>query len=297
MLLEEESAPFDDDDYIYELKLDGIRCLAYLNKTTELRNKRNKDVTQIYPELSELYKCVKRKCILDGELVCLDSGKPDFFSLQKRALMTDPFKIKLDMLRTNVQFVAYDILYLDKDVTKNTMLERKVLLQKNVTEGHGLTISRYYENNGIALFKAAKDENLEGIVAKKKNGCYHIGKRTKDWIKIKNMIDEDLIVCGFKLNDDGKIKDLVLGYYDKTGKLQTRGNVSLGISKSDQALILKFAKTNTIAKPWFDKKDVTWLKLKLVGTAHYMKLTDNGHMRQPVWKGLRDDKLPKDCMK
>ena len=92
MLLGEEKEPFDDREYIYELKLDGIRCIAYLEKgKATLRNKRNKDVTDIYPELSEIWRTANQRCILDGELVAFTDGKPDFYALQKRSLMTDSF--------------------------------------------------------------------------------------------------------------------------------------------------------------------------------------------------------------
>ena len=86
MLLNEVKEPFDDKDYIYELKLAGIRCIAYLGKDVVLQNKRFKDVTEIYPELSAMFKCVKKNTVLDGELVVLSDGKPDFYALQKRSL-------------------------------------------------------------------------------------------------------------------------------------------------------------------------------------------------------------------
>lgn len=86
-------------------------------------------------------------------------------------------------------------------------------------------------------------------------------------------------------------KDLILGYYDEKGKLQCWGKVYLGVSKEERAIILKFAYKNTVARPWFDKyKNVIWLNRQLVGTAHVMHETENGGLRQPVWKGLRDDK-------
>ena len=95
MLLNEVKEPFDDKDYLYELKLDGIRCIAYLGKDVVLQNKRFKDVSAIYPELSDMSRCVKKNTVLDGELVVLTDGKPDFYALQKRSLMTDKFRIKL----------------------------------------------------------------------------------------------------------------------------------------------------------------------------------------------------------
>ena len=292
MLLNEVKEPFDDKDYIYELKLDGIRCIAYLGKGVELQNKRFKEVTAIYPELSGMSNCVKKNTVLDGELVVLLDGKPDFYALQKRSLMTDKFRIKLAAKKNPVQFAAYDILYYDgEDLTDKPLIERKSLLQAKVSEGNGLSISRYIEEQGIVFFNLAKEQDLEGIVAKKKDGLYHIGKRTSDWIKIKVMQDEDLLILGYQPDEDGVPKDLILGYYDEMGKLQCRGKVYLGVSKEERAIILKFAKKNTVKTPWFEKyKNVIWLKPELVGTAHFMHETESGGMRQPVWKGLRDDK-------
>ena len=293
MLLNEVKEPFDDDDYIYELKLDGIRCVAYIEpKSVTLQNKRFKDLTDIYPELSDICKCVKKRVILDGELVVLSDGKPDFYALHKRSLMGDKFRISLAAKKNPVQFVAYDILYFDgKDLTDKPLFGRKEMLSKNVKEGFNLSISRYVPTNGVAFFELAKKENLEGIVAKKKDGLYYIGKRTSEWIKIKVMQDEDLLVLGYQPDEDGKVKDLILGYYDESGKLKCRGKVYLGVSKAEQKIIAEFSKNNTVKKPWFDKyKNVVWLKPQLVGTAHFMRETESGGMRQPVWKGLREDK-------
>lgn len=288
-----ETQPFDDKDYIYELKLDGIRCLAYIDaKSVNLRNKRNKDVTAIYPELAEMNKCVKKRVILDGELVVLDKdGKPDFYALQRRSLMADSFKIGLSARNAPVQFVAYDIIYFDgQDLTDKPLTERKAILSKAVKEGYNLSVSRYIEEMGTAFFEIAKAQELEGIVAKRKGGLYHIGKRTRDWLKIKVMQDEDLLVLGYQPDEDGKVKDLILGYYDEEGKLQCRGKVYLGISEEERRIIENFAMQNRIQKTWFGKyKNAVWLKPQLVGTAHFMHETQSGGMRQPVWKGLRTD--------
>ena len=290
-----ETQPFDDENYIYELKLDGIRCLAYIDgKSVVLQNKRHKDVTAIYPELSQMNKCAERRVILDGELVVLNKdGKPDFYALQRRSLMTDSFKISLAAKSNPVQFVAYDIIYHNgKDLTDKPLMERKAILSKAVREGNNLTISRYIEKNGIAFFELAKSQELEGIVAKRKDGLYHIGKRTRDWLKIKVMQDEDLLILGYQPDEHGEVKDLILGYYDDEGKLQCRGKVYLGISKEERGIIAQFSKGNTVKNPWFPKyKNAVWLKPQLVGTAHFMHETESGGMRQPVWKGLRFDKI------
>ena len=92
-------------------------------------------------------------------------------------------------------------------------------------------------------------------------------------------------------DENGKVKDLILGYYDDKGELKCRGKVYLGVSKAEQKIIAEFAKKNTVKRPWFNKyKNAIWLKPQLVGTAHFMHETESGGMRQPVWKGLREDK-------
>ncbi len=256
-----------------------------------MQNKRFKDVTEIYPELIDICKCVKKRVILDGELVVLTDGKPDFYALQRRSFMTVKFRISLAAKKNPVQFAAYDVLYYDgKDLTDKPLIERKAILQEKVKEANGLSISRYIEESGIAFFELAKEQDLEGIVAKRKDGLYHMGKRTSEWIKIKVMQDEDLLVLGYQPDGDGKVKDLILGYYDEKGELKCRGKVYLGVSKTEQKFIAEFAKKNTVKRPWFDKyKNVVWLKPQLVGTAHFMHETESGGMRQPVWKGLRED--------
>ncbi len=292
MLLGEEKQPFDDSDSIYELKLDGIRCIAYLEKgKVTLRNKRNKDITALYPELADIHKCAKKRCILDGELVAFTGGKPDFYAVQRRSLMTDGFKIGIASRQKPVQFVAYDILYVGKErITDKPLLYRKEILSQTVAEGYNLSLSRYIEGRGTDFFRLTKEQNLEGIVAKKKDGLYHIGRRTRDWIKIKVMQDEDLLICGYQSDEEGNVKDLVLGYFDGNGKLKNRGKVYLGVSKEDKKVVQEFAVGNRVQRPWFPQyKNIVWIKPELVGTAHFMHETESGTMRQPVFKGIRSD--------
>ena len=295
MLLEVKKQPFDDENYIFELKLDGIRCIAYLDKdNTYLRNKRNKELIDIYPELKNIHKQAKKRCILDGELVVLNpDGSPNFSLLQKRSLLSDPLKIEFESEKHKVHFVAYDILYLgSENLIDRPLIERKQLLAKNIKENDDLSISRYIEGQGIKLSNLTKKLKLEGIVAKEKISTYEIGKRSKNWIKIKNLIDEDLNICGLKLDENNNIKDLVLCEKVKNG-YRYRGKVFLNISKEEQKIILAFALKNPLKKPLFpalSDKDIIWLKPTLVCTIEYMMLTKDGMMRQPVFKTLRDDK-------
>ena len=292
MLLGEEKHPFDSPDYIFELKLDGIRCIAYLEKgKATLRNKRNKDVSALYPELADMHKCAGQRCILDGELVAFTGGKPDFYAVQRRSLMTDGFRIGMASRRNPVQFVAYDILYIGRErVTGRPLMQRKELLAGTVSEGRNLSLSRYAEERGRELFRLTVEQGLEGIVAKHKQGLYHIGRRTRDWIKIKAMKDEDFIICGYQPDEGGNVKDLVLGYFDASGKLKSRGKVYLGVSEEDGAIVKTFARRGEVKTPWFPGyKNIVWLRPELVGTVRFMHETESGSLRQPVFKGIRSD--------
>lgn len=294
-----EGEPFDSKDYIYELKLDGIRCLAYLDESgTELRNKRNKSVTNIYPELKNIHKQVKTRCILDGELIVTIDGKPNFFEVARRSLMTNDFKIKHLSKSKPVNFVCFDCIYSDgSQITEKPLIERKKILKKIVNENKFIAISRYIHEEGIAFYRLAVSQNLEGVVAKKINSYYYFGKRTKDWLKFKKMFDEDFVICGF-VPEDNEIKSLVLGIY-KCNEFIYQGHVALGISKEDQKIILDYAEKHRINCPFskeLDEEDTVWIENKLVGTVKYMMRTPNNNLRQPVFKGLRDDKSYKECI-
>lgn len=113
MLIGAEGEAFDSEEYLYELKLDGERCIAYLDaEGTELRNKRNMKMLPKVPELSQIHRQVRCRCILDGELAVIHDGKPDFFLIQKRSMMSNPLKIELESQRHPACFTAFDILFL-----------------------------------------------------------------------------------------------------------------------------------------------------------------------------------------
>jgi DNA ligase D-like protein (predicted ligase) len=292
MLISEMTDPFNDSDWIYELKLDGIRCIAYLDKDTELRNKRNDRLLPKVPELTGLYQYTNERCILDGELVILKNGVPDFFELQKRALTSNKFKIQLSSESFPACFVAYDILYRkDTQLTDLPLLERKILLYETVKEDPKLAVSRYIPEKGIELFAIAKSRQLEGVVAKKSNSKYYFDKRTKDWIKFKFLADQDFVVCGYIVKEKG-VTSVILGQYSGT-ELLYKGHVTFGVKYGD---LKKLEQMNhspfSITPP--GNEGAVWLKPELVCVVQYMP-NEMGTLRQPVFKGFRDDKEPMDC--
>ena len=231
MLIGLEEPAFDDEDYIYELKLDGVRCLLYADDTTFLQNKRGLVLNQKFPELCHIHSQVKRRCILDGELYVFKDGKPDFFEVQRRTLTTDPFKIRMHAKQSPAVFTAFDILY-DSDtfLFEEPLLKRKKRLASIVKENECINISRYIETQGTALFALAKEKGLEGIVAKRKDSRYTPEKRTKVWIKSKNLLDDDFVITGYIPKENG-IVSLILGQY-REDILVYKGHVTMGVSLS-----------------------------------------------------------------
>ena len=296
MLISEQKKAFDSPDWIYEVKLDGIRCIAYLDSEdgTDLRNKLDKKLLPHVPELYDIHKQVKRKCILDGELFILNNGVTDFYEIQRRALMTDPFKIKLSAGKFPATFTAYDIIYdTDHLVMDLPLMERKDLLSDIIMENDRINVSRYIEENGIALFEAAKQQGLEGVVAKRKDSKYYFGKRTKDWIKFKVMETEDCIICGY-IKKANNMTSLILGQYDN-GELVYRGHVTLGVNlRNLKQHGLHIKEVSPFDKTPIGNDGAVWIEPELVCIVESMP-TDKEKFRQPVFKGIRNDKCPLDC--
>ena len=284
MLIAQMQEPFDNPDWIYELKLDGCRCIAYLEKDkTILRNKRNMELLPRFPELKNIHTYVKDKCILDGELVVMINGVPEFYELQKRTLMTSPVKISMAAGLLPASFVAYDCLQINDKVLLDTpLMERKTILQELVRENERIAVSRYIEEKGTELYALTVQKELEGVVAKRKNSLYFQGKRTKDWIKFKRMADKEFVICGY---EPGQMTSLILGEY-QNGTLEYAGTVTMGVRR-ELTRILQKSTCSFEAIPQ-GKEQVIWCKPEYVGTVEYMPNTMDA-LRQPVFKGIRDD--------
>ena len=297
MLIGAEGEPFDSENYIYELKLDGERCIAYLDKDrTILKNKRNVLMLPKVPELSEIHRNVNVRCILDGELAVIKDGKPDFFEIQKRSMMSNPVKIDMAAKKYPACFTAFDILYYDDhQVMDLPLTERKEFLQKAVqSENSRFAVSRYIEKNGISFYNLAEQQELEGIVAKRKDSKYYLDRRTKDWIKIKYLQDDDFVIMGY-FPKENSMNSIILGQY-RTNELIYKGHVTLGVGGEP---FKKIRALDKIHCPFLEipkgNENAVWVVPKLVCTVKYMMKTESGGLRQPVFKGLREDKAPEEC--
>ena len=294
MLISQMQEPFNDDKWIYELKLDGCRCIGYFDQNgTCLRNKRNMELLPKFPELKELHRNVSERTVLDGELVVLRDGVPDFFELQRRTLLTDRFKIELAATKYPASFVAYDCLYEgSRSIMERTLFERKETLQSSVCENGLIAVSRYIPTDGIGLFRAADEKELEGVVAKRAASLYYPGRRTKDWIKFKRMADEEFVVCGY-IRKNSRTFSIILGKYHD-GTYLYKGHVTLGVTKETVSQLRESGITPFTAIPAdAGNESAIWVYLDRVCTVEYMPNTKNS-LRQAVFKGFRTDMVPED---
>ena len=294
MLIAHQGDPFDDPGWIYELKLDGFRCLAYVDKDgIDLRNKRNMRMLPKFPELQDIYKQVKERCIVDGEVVVMRNGVPDFYELQRRTMLTDPFKIQMAAKRFPASFVVYDCLYREKgDILDQDLMERKTIIEKLIPEEtKRMAISRYITGEGIKLYEIAAAQKLEGVVAKDSSSFYHMGKRSKSWIKFKRMADEDFVVAGY-IRKAQNTYSIILGKY-QNGILLYKGHVTSGVTRySIEELVPQEKSTISIFPLGSGNENAVWVVPDHICIVEYMP-NSKGALRQPVFKGYRIDVDPK----
>lgn len=280
MLLGEVTNPFDSEEYIFELKFDGTRTLIFVSpESFKIYNRRNIDITYLYPELEILRQYVKRNTIFDGEIIAMDNGKPSFRKLQERAHLKNKTKIKYQMEKNPVIFICYDILYDNKNLIDLPLIDRKKLLE-NYEDNDYFLKSKYIEKYGINLYEIVIEQDLEGIVAKKKNSEYEIDKRSNSWLKIKNLKEETFFIGGYTEKDSSYVISLFLGEYINN-KFNFVGKVTLGKRTS----LYKEIKKEKIIKssPFnnYSNEEVNFIKPHLTCKVKYMERTKNNHLRQP----------------
>ena len=223
MLLSEEKHIFQDDDYFYEIKFDGIRAFIYVSKDEFVILSRNGNkLTDQYPELRDIQKQVfNHHVIFDGEIIATENGIPSFSLLQKRNRSKRVSEQLIE--EVPVSFVAFDVLYDNRDLTNFPLMKRKEILNQFL-DSLVFHKSVLYEN-GPMLFKMVKKLGLEGVVLKKKNSLYTFGCRTHDWIKVKNIQVDSFLVHGYIENE--KTYSLLLGE-ERDHALYYVGKVSVG---------------------------------------------------------------------
>ncbi|GGA99183.1 DNA ligase D [Puia dinghuensis] len=298
--------PFDEEGWSYEIKWDGVRTLAYLKKgKVELRSRNNKSFDKYYPVFDAL-KGWTIDAVLDGEIVVLnEKGQSEFNRLQNWRSEADGELI----------YYVFDLLWLEgKDLMGLPLVQRRKLL-KGLIPAEGLVrFSESFETSGTKFFGTAEKLGLEGIIAKKTDSLYTPGVRTKEWLKIKTMSRQEVVIGGYtrKKGTPKPFSSLLAGVFEN-GRLKYTGKIGTGFTEKMQKEMLKRFKPLERKEPPFgilpdvnkpapfrpasgDTK-IIWLKPELVCEVTFREMTGDGLMRQPSFKGMREDKDARDVVR
>jgi bifunctional non-homologous end joining protein LigD len=281
--------PFDDEEWLFEIKWDGYRAIgSVINGKTELYSRNNISFKERYSPVSEALKDFGRDVVVDGEVVSLDEhGFSRFQYLQNWG--TDQ--------QGMLVYYIFDLLWLDGcDLTSLPLIERKKILRQIIPGNDVIRYSDHIERNGKEFFEIAKKRGLEGIIAKNKNSSYEFDSRSKNWLKIKTTSQQEAIICGFTAPRHGRqyFGALVLGVYEN-GKLVYAGQAGSGFTQKtlketwDKLRPLITDKCPFSAKPKTNMP-ATWLKPKLICEVKFQEWTQDHVMRVPIFMGLRIDK-------
>ena len=299
--------PFDEDGWIYEVKWDGYRALAFShNGKAELKSRNDKSFDEKFYPVKEAVEAWGIDAVVDGEIVVIkEDGISSFGALQNWRSEADG----------DLYYYVFDLpWYAGKDLSGLPLTDRKAILKSIIPEGGIIKFSEGFSESGTRFFDAAKKTGLEGIIAKKADSLYHSGDRSSEWLKIKANQRQEVVIGGFTKNDDsGKLfSALLVGFFEK-GELMYSGKIGTGFNTQDQRDMMKQFKPLIIKKPPFSElpdinkpsrfrpnpphATATWLKPELVCEVSYTEMTSDGVMRHPAFEGMCLDKKANDVMK
>lgn len=291
MLAELGRAPFDSEDWIFEIKWDGTRTLAFIEDgQVRLMNRRQVNTTERFPEFAFLGE-LGDGIVLDGETVVLTGGKPDFGKLQSREHTTSKFRTKTAAQMMPATYVAFDILYRDfQSVMNRPLLERREMLAEVLADCDDPRLLRSdgVVNYGTTFLKHALAEGLEGAMAKKLSSRYVPGKRSDAWIKLKRRQSLLCAIIGFqpKEDDPNDLRSLILAA-DLGEGLRFVGKAGSGISEKLKNELNARLRDRLQKKPLVPcKAKGLWVEPGLYCEVSYMELTEGGEMRFPVFEKM-----------
>jgi bifunctional non-homologous end joining protein LigD len=301
MLALATSKSFSGKDWIFEMKWDGFRAIAYVNDYFTLQSRNAKEFKHAFPELEELRQ-LSKNVVLDGEIVTMKNGKVDFHSLQERGHVISNREIERLQQKSPATYIIFDILEKNgRSLVDLPLIERKAILKESVKEGSFVIINDYVEEKGDQFYQAILRQDLEGMVAKRKDSTYEEGFRTGSWLKIKNLKSCDCVIFGYSRGEGARESTfgaLVVGLYDTEGKPVYVAHVGTGFTQQLlNSLKADFKKLKTTPAPFIarDMQGVTWIEPKFVCEVIYQVVTRDCRLRMPRLHRLRIDKEPREC--
>jgi bifunctional non-homologous end joining protein LigD len=308
MLATAIAKPFDDSEWLYEIKWDGYRAVAYIQDgNTRLVSRNQNDLTRQYPELHDLASAIKAEsAVLDGEIVALDEqGRASFSLMQQRTGMREHGRRAAPRPDIAIRYYLFDLIWIDGvDLRRASLVDRKQALASVVKANELVKYSDHFDG-GIGLFEAAKENGLEGILAKRRGSCYE-ERRSREWLKIKVTQTIDCVIGGYTDPEGTRqyFGSIVLGLYDKQQRLVHVGQAGTGFNFAMLKQIFSVLKERETPRNPFggpvDARRVHWVKPELVAEIKFTEWTHETaggglKLRAPVFMGLRDDKDPKEC--
>lgn len=295
--------PFVSQDWIFEPKLDGIRCIAFVkNGTVRLSSRRGLDLTDKFPLITTQLATLKIDAVIDGEIVALDeNGRPSFQHLQQSGTGFRSRNTKSQAItKTEIMFYVFDALHLDKfNLMPLPLSDRKIILHDLIKPLENRYIHQVSElgSDGPSAFAACMQNSLEGVVGKLANSIYQPGSRQRVWLKFKSTKSAEFLICGYTEGTGSRnssFGSLLLGEYDDAGVLHFVGGVGTGFdSKALAYLLARMSPLITNLRPFpknlVGKLNPTWLRPELVAEIKFMERTQDGMLRAPVFMQLRDD--------
>ncbi|MGH3876102.1 MAG: DNA ligase D [Actinophytocola sp.] len=302
MLASPGTLPPEDDGWAYEFKWDGVRALARVEGgRLQLFSRKGNDITVTYPELRQLGEELGSTQVwLDGEIVAMENGRPSFPALQQRMHVQHDRQARSLANTVPVTFLIFDVLHLDgRSCVDLPYTERRRLLEGLELRGPNWNTSPTYDASGAAMVETAREQELEGVIAKRLTSRYFPGRRTADWIKIKELLTIEVLIGGWRPGEgrrSGMIGSLMLGVPTDAG-LRYVGQVGTGFTdKALTALGKQLEPLSRSSSPFAEelpadrRKGAHWVSPTLVGEVEFRNWTPDGRLRAPSWRGLRADK-------
>ncbi|WP_129715841.1 DNA ligase D [Pedobacter sp. SYP-B3415] len=300
------NAAFDDAGWLYEVKWDGYRAVAFKKgRQLEVKSRNDKSFNEKFYPVYEAMKDWNEDVIVDGEIVVVgEDGKANFGALQNWRSEADG----------SLLYYLFDVLwYKGHDLRSLPLVTRKAILNEIAPANSLIQISRDFETSGIEFLEAAKKMGLEGIMAKRRDSAYHMGDRTRDWLKIKANKRQEVVIGGFTRNENTKkpFSSLLVGVFEGKSFVYT-GKIGTGFSvKTQKDMLEQFLPLQTDKPPFSVEPDVnkpsrfrpnppratvTWLKPELICEVSFAEMTSDGVMRHPSFEGMRTDKRAQDVV-
>jgi bifunctional non-homologous end joining protein LigD len=305
MLARTGPLPREDGRWAYEVKWDGVRAIGYAEGgRLRLESRNGNDVTSRYPELRELGRALgSREAVLDGEVVAFGpDGKPSFQVLQSRMHVASETAQRRLAASHPVAYVIFDLLYLDgHSLMDAPYAERRERLAELELSGPNWQTPAHRLGDGAALLEATRAQGLEGIIAKRLDCPYTPGRRTQHWVKVKNIRRTEVVIGGWLGGEGGRagrLGALVVGYYDDSGALRYAGRVGTGFDDRELIRLGKLLAGRARDSSPFEGRQppklTHFVEPDLVASVDYSQWTTAHTLRQPSYKGLRDDIPPHD---